>query len=183
MTAEEPRGARAIAVSLPEARRIKRAIESLDTGINVSRPQGATHPMGERGYAAQYLGMLKALVEQIEYGLRGGELHTDVQKGFFAGYERNIPAMLASESSKARWFTQFAGAGIMQVPHASQQMAACALAGQVIEHGMAAASEIAVGIDSPDFDAEEVVRQSEAMYEKAGELEKYVAEKRTQHGM
>ena len=84
MTDDSPRGARAHVIPLPEARRIKRAIESLDTGARVGRPSGApSHPMGERGDAAQYLGMLKALVQQIEYGLNGGPLQTDVQKGVF----------------------------------------------------------------------------------------------------
>lgn len=175
------RGARAHVVPLPEARRIKRAIESLGTGINVSRPPGTRHPLGERGEAAQYLGILKALVEQIEYGLHGGELHTDVQKGVFGAYERDMPAILAAESSKARWLVQFAGQGIMQLPRASQQMAATALAMKVAEHGLAASCEIAVGIDASGFDPEEAVRQSEAMYDAADELTKYVAEKRIEH--
>lgn len=182
MTNEQPSGARAHAIPLPEARRIKRAIESLGTGVNVTRPPGTRHPMGERGEAAQYLGILKALVDQIETGLRGGELQTDVQKGWFGGYDRDLPAMLCAESSRAASLVQFAAQGIMQLPRASQQMSATALGLQVAEHGMAAAAEIAVGVDSPQFDGEEVARQSEAMYAAADQLTKYVAEKRAQFG-
>ncbi|MFJ1900489.1 hypothetical protein [Streptomyces sp. NPDC088115] len=182
MTTEQPPGARAHAVPLPEARRLKRAIESLGTGISVNRPPGTRHPMGERGEAAQYLGILKALVDQIETGLRGGELQTDVQKGWFGGYERDLPAMLVAESSRAQSLVQFAAQGITQLPHASQQMSATAVAFRVAEHGLAAAAEIAVGLDSPKFDGEEVARQSEAMYEAADQLTKYVADKRTQFG-
>ncbi|MFE7111797.1 hypothetical protein ACFU98_29640 [Streptomyces sp. NPDC057575] len=178
----EPSGARAQAVPLPEARRIKRAIESLGTGINVNRPPGTRHPMGERGEAAQYLGILKALVDQIETGLRGGELQTDVQKGWFTGYGRDLPAMLCAESSRAASLVQFAAQGITQLPRASQQMSATAVAFQVAVHGLAASSEIAIGIDSPEFDGEEAVRQSEAMYDAADQLTKYVSEKRAQFG-
>jgi hypothetical protein len=180
---DEPRGARAHVIPLPEARRIKRAIESLGTGINVGRPPGAPrHPMGERGDAAQLLGVLKGLVEQIEEGLRGGELQTDVQKGLFGSYERDMPAILAAEASRASSLVQFAAQGIMQLPRASQQMSATALGLKVAHHGFAASSEIAVGVDKPGFDGEEVVRQSEAMYEAADELTKYVSEKRAQFG-
>lgn len=183
MTDDSPRGARAHVIPLPEARRIKRAIESLDTGARVGRPSGApSHPMGERGDAAQYLGMLKALVQQIEYGLNGGPLQTDVQKGVFATYDRNFPAILAAESSRAASLVQFAAQGIQQLPHASQQMAATALAFTVAEHGFAAASEIAVGVGAPDFDENEVVRQSEAMYDAADKLTEYIGEKRAQFG-
>ncbi|MFE3776130.1 hypothetical protein [Streptomyces sp. NPDC059122] len=176
----ESRGARAHVVPLPEARRLKRAIESLGTGVNVTKPPGTRHPMGERGDAAQYLGILKALVQQIEYGLRGGELQTDVQKGVFTAYDRNLPSILAAESSEASSLVQFAAQGIEQLPHASQQMAASALAFTVVQHGFAAAAEIAVGIQDPAFDAEEVARQSEAMYEAADELAKYTEQKRAQ---
>ena len=138
--------------------------------------------MGERGDAAQYLGMLKALVQQIEYGLNGGPLQTDVQKGVFATYDRNFPAILAAESSRAASLVQFAAQGIQQLPHASQQMAATALAFTVAEHGFAAASEIAVGVGAPDFDENEVVRQSEAMYDAADKLTEYIGEKRAQFG-
>ena len=183
MTDDSPRGARAHAIPLPEARRIKRAIESLDTGARVGRPSGApSHPMGERGDAAQYLGMLKALVQQIEYGLNGGPLQTDVQKGVFATYDRSLPAILAAESSRAASLREFARQGIMQLPHASQQMAASAAAFMVAEHGLAAASEIAVGVGAPDFDENEVVRQSEAMYDAADQLTDYVAQKRAEFG-
>ena len=182
MTNEPPAGARAHAIPLPEARRIKRTIKSLDANINVSRPPGTRHPMGERGEAAQYLGILKALVDQIETGLRGGQLQTDVQKGWFGTYERDLPAMLCAESSRAASLTQFAAQGVMQLPRASQQMSAAAVAFQVAEHGLAAAAEIAVGVGSPQFDGEEVVRQSEAMYAAADRLTKYVSDKRAQFG-
>jgi hypothetical protein len=178
---DEPSGARAQAIPLPELRRIKRAIESLGTGIDVGRPKLApAHPMGERGDAAQCLGILKALVQQIEYGLIGGPLQTDVQKGVFAAYGRDLPAILAAESAHVGTLVKFAAEGIMQVPHASQQMSAAALGLTVAEHGFAAAAEIAVGVDAPGFSDTEVTRQSEAMYEAADKLTDYVAGKRAE---
>lgn len=83
--------------------------------------------MGERGVATQYLGIPKALVEQIEYGLRGGALQSDVEKGVFGAHGRDLPAILAAEHSRAASLARFAGQGIMQLPRASQQMAATAL--------------------------------------------------------
>jgi hypothetical protein len=183
LTDEASHGARAHAIPLPELRRIKRAIESLGTGIDVGRPKLApAHPMGERGDAAQCLGILKALVQQIEYGLMGGPLQTDVQKGVFGAYERDLPGILAAESAHVASLREFARQGIMQLPHASQQMSATAVALMVAEHGFAAAAEIAVGVDGLGFAEDEVVRQSEAMYEAADMLTKYVAEKRAEWG-
>ncbi|MFJ2279260.1 hypothetical protein ACIOEZ_34490 [Streptomyces sp. NPDC087866] len=182
MTTESPRGARATAIPLPEARRIKRAIDSLGTGISVNQPPGTRHPMGERGVAAQYLGILKALVDQMETGLRGGELQTDVQKGWFNTHERDVSAILCAEADRARNLTEFSAQGITQLPRASQQLSATAIAFQVAEHGLAAAAEIAVGLDSPQFDGEAVARETDTMYEAADLLTKYVADKRAQFG-
>lgn len=136
--------------------------------------------MGERGVATQYLGIPKALVEQIEYGLRGGALQSDVEKGVFGAHGRDLPAILAAENSRAASLARFTGQGIMQLPRASQQMAATALALTVVEQSLAAGCEIAVAIDSPDLDPQETARESEAMYDAADELGKYVAHKRTQ---
>lgn len=137
--------------------------------------------MGERGEAAQYLGMLKALVEQIEYGLRGSELQNDVREGVLGAYGQDMPAILAGESSRAAALVEFAGQGMVQLPRASPQLAAAARALTVVEHGFAAACEIAVGFDSPAFDPEEAVRQSEAMHDAADELTKYVGQRRAEH--
>jgi hypothetical protein len=178
MTTEEPRGARTHAVPLPEARRIKRAVDSLETGLQTTRPASAQHPMGDRGYAAQYLGMLKALVAQTEEGLRGGPLETDVQKGWFATYERSLPSMLANTAGQLRSLSEFARQGIMQVPQASQQLSVAAVALLAASYAFAAASEIAVGPGTGDFDADEVVKQSEAMYEATDMLRDYVEKKR-----
>lgn len=183
MTTNEPRGARTHAIPLPEARRVKRAIDSLDTGLDVRRPPGAPqHPMGERGDAGQYLGILKALVAQVEEGLRGGPLQTDVQKGWFGAYERNLPSMLANTASQLRDLSGFARQGIMQLPHASQQMSVAAVALLVAQHAFAAASEIAVGFDAEDFHGDEVVKQSEEMYAAFDMLADYVTKKRAEFG-
>ena len=180
MTTEEPRGARTHALPIPESRRVRRAIDSLDTGLNAQRPPGAQHPMGDRGYAAQYLGMLKGLVAQMEEGLRGGPLETDVQKGWFGAYERNLPSMLASTAGQLRSLSAFAQQGIMQVPRASQQMSVAAVALLAAHHAFAAASEISVGAGSEDFHGDEVVKQSGAMYEAAELLLDYVKAKRAE---
>jgi hypothetical protein len=177
---EEPRGARTHAVPLPEPRRLKRAVDSLETGIDIRRPPGAQHPMGDAGYAAQYLGTLKALVAQMEEGLRGGPLEGDVQKGWFAGYQRDVPSMLANTASQLRTLSEFARQGIMQVPEASQQMSVAAVALLAAHHAFAAASEVAVGPGSDDFHGGEVVKQSEAMYEAVDMLTDYVTKKRAE---
>ena len=180
MTTEEPRGARTHALPIPEARRIRRALDSLDTGLQTTRPAGAQHPMGDAGYAAQYLGMLKAVVAQMEEGLRGGPLETDVQKGWFGAYERNVPSMLANASAQLRSLSEFARQGITNVPQASQQMSVAAVALLAAHHAFAAASGIAVGPGSADFHGGEVARQSEAMYEAADMLTDYVKQKRAE---
>jgi hypothetical protein len=177
MTTEEPQGARTHALPIPESRRVRRAIDSLDTGLNIQRPAGAQHPMGDAGYAAQYLGMLKALVAQVEEGLRGGPLETDVQKGWFGAYERGLPSMFANTAGQLRSLSEFARQGIMQVPRASQQMSVAAVALLAAHHAFAAASEISVGPGAEDFHADEVVKQSEAMYEAAELLLDYVQKK------
>lgn len=182
MTTEEPRGARTHAIPLPQGRQVKRAINSLETGLNITRPPGTKHPMGDRGDAAQYLGMLKGVVAQMEEGLRGGPLQTDVQKGWFGAYERNLPSILANTAAQVRDLSEFATQGVQRVPHASQQMAVAAAALRAASHAFAAAAEISAGIDAADFDAAEVVKQSEDMYEAADMLTDYVAKKRTEFG-
>lgn len=182
MTTEEPRGARTHAIPLPQGREVKRAINSLNTGLDITRPPGTKHPMGDRGDAAQYLGMLKGIVAQMEEGLRGGPLQTDVQKGWFGVYERSVPSMFANTASQLKDLSAFANQGIMHVPHASQQMAVAAVALLTASHAFAAASEISVGVGTADFHADEVVKQSEAMYEAADVLTDYVKQKRAEFG-
>ncbi|MFF7234371.1 hypothetical protein [Streptomyces sioyaensis] len=178
MSNDESRGARTHVILLPEALRLKRAIESLSAGIRVSRSPAIHHPRGERGEAAQFLGILKALVEQIEEGLRGGELQADVDRGRLTGYERQVPAMLAAEASRAFSFAQVAEHNIHKLPGAYQQMAVTALALRAAGHGFAASAEIAMGPDTDRFDAEEAARQSAAMYDAAEELTRYIAQTR-----
>lgn len=182
MTSQEPRGARTHAVSLPEAKRLRRALDSLGTGMQVHRTPGTQHPMGDRGDAAQLLGMLKAVIAQTEEGLRGGPLQTDVQKGWFAAYERSLPSMFANTASQLRSLSEFARQGITQVPLASQQMAVATSALLAASCAFAAASEIAVGVDSEDFHDGEVIKQSEAMYAAADMLTEYIAAKRAEFG-
>lgn len=178
---DEPSGARTIAVALPEARRLRRAIDSLDLPVPRSRP-GTVHPLGERGEAAQLVGTLRGYVQQIETGLSGGPLHTDVQKGYFTAYDRNMAALIANESDRVMTLSEFARQGIMELPHASQQMSVAAAALRTAAIAFAAASEIAVGLDSPDFDPKEAVRQSEMMYAAFDVLAGYVAAKREEFG-
>jgi hypothetical protein len=179
---DDARGARTHAIPLPQARQVKRAITSLDTGMDIQKPPGQQHPMGDRGYAAQYVGVLKAIVAQVEEGLRGGPLQTDVQKGWFGGYERNLSSMFANTAAQLRDLSEFARQGIMQVPHASQQMSVGAVALRTAAHAFAAAAEIAVGVGSPDFDQDEVAKESEAMYEAFDMLADYVTKKRAEFG-
>lgn len=182
MTTEEPRGARTHAVPLPQGREVKRAINSLNTGLNITRPPGTKHPMGDRGDAAQYLGMLKGVVAQMEEGLRGGPLAADVVKGLWAVYERSLPSILANTAAQVRDLSEFATQGIQRVPRASQQMAVAAAALRAASHAFAAAAEISAGLGAADFDGDEVVKQSEAMYEACDMLTGYVQQKRAEFG-
>lgn len=76
----DPDGARTFAQPLPEASRLRRALESL--GIIAFSLDTVANPLGERGDAAQYAGILATTIAQIETGLRGGGLHTQLQKGW-----------------------------------------------------------------------------------------------------
>ncbi|MFF7234452.1 hypothetical protein [Streptomyces sioyaensis] len=165
-------------ILLPEALRLKRAIESLSAGIRVSRSPAIRHPRGERGEAAQFLGILKALAEQIEEGLRGGELQADVDRGRLTGYERHVHAILAAEASRAFSCAQVAERNIHNLPCAYQQMAVTALALRAAGHGFAASAEISMGPDTDRFDTAEAARQSAAMYDAADELTRYISQTR-----
>jgi YD repeat-containing protein len=180
MTSDAPRGARTIAVPLPEARRIRRAIDSLNLPVPRRQPGAPEHPMGERGEAAQLAGALRAYAQQIEQGLIGGPLQEDTQKGWFTAYDYDRSALLAAEGDRLRGLSAFAQQGIVQLPKASQQMSVAAVALLVAHHAFGAAAEIAVGLESEDFDEAEAVKQSEAMYEAFDMLAGYVAEKRAQ---
>jgi hypothetical protein len=126
VTNNEPAGARTPAWPLPDARQLRRALESL--GITAHSRSGTRNPVGERGDAAQYAGILHAYLEQIETGLRGGELQTQFQKGWLTGYDRNNAGALGGIAERLDDLSRFAGAGIGQVPLASRQFSTAALA-------------------------------------------------------
>ncbi|KWW97411.1 hypothetical protein LI90_4383 (plasmid) [Carbonactinospora thermoautotrophica] len=174
---DEPRGARAMAQPLPPAPRLRRALESL--GVNARSGQ-TRNPLGERGDAAQLLGILKGVVEQIETGLRGGELQTHLQKGWFTIYGRDLPAILAGLSEHVGDLRAFAAGGIREITLASRQFATAALALRVAEHALAAAAEVAVG--EPGWDLETAEKLSDAMVRAADELTDYVAKLKAEFG-
>lgn len=150
-------GARTPAQPLPEARRLKRALESL--GVTAYSRTNTSNPHGERGDAAQFAGILAATIEQIETGLRGGALQTQFQKGWLNGYDRDNAALLAALGEQVKDLAGFAGAGIGQVPLASRQFSTAALALLVASRALSAAAEIST-------DTETGMKTAEALSEK-----------------
>ncbi|MFE3572551.1 hypothetical protein ACFXON_24395 [Bacillus subtilis] len=86
---------------------MRRALESL--AIAAYSRASTANPLGERGDAAQYAGILAATVEQIETGLRGGTLQTQFQRGWLTGYGRDNAALLAAVGEQVKDLAVFAG--------------------------------------------------------------------------
>lgn len=172
----EERGARLPAQPLPEARRLRRALESL--GVTAHSGQ-SRNPHGERGDAAQLAGILHGTIEQIETGLRGGALQTQFQKGWMTGLGRDHSQILGTIGEQLKDLALFAGSGIQQVPLASRQFSTAALALLVAHQAFAAASEIAVE-DQPDYPAAEAL--SDEMVRQADELARYVDKLKAEFG-
>lgn len=119
---------------LAKATALRRALESL--GVQATwPPAGVRNPWGERGDAAQYLGVLTAVTEQMASPLHGGELHGDMRKGYFTGYNRDLPAMLGALADRLGYDAGFAQWGAEQVPRASNQLVtAASLLAEDVEH-------------------------------------------------
>ncbi|WP_280335466.1 hypothetical protein [Nocardia wallacei] len=164
-----------LAQPLPEARQLRRALESIGV-TTYSRHPGPPNPHGERGDAAQYAGILHGCLEQIENGLRGGPLQTQWQKGWL-GVHQEHPAqsnptyVLASLGMQLRDLSGFAGSGIVRIPLASRQLSTAALAMLVAYRALLAAAEIAG--ETPDLKAAEWL--SDLMVANAHQLTVYVA--------
>ncbi|MET7816074.1 hypothetical protein ABZT26_35205 [Streptomyces sp. NPDC005395] len=167
------------AQTLPHRNRLTKALKALDVDVPERKPGQPQNPMGERGDAAQLLGAMAAMVEQMHMPLRGGPLHADVQKGYLGGYERDVPAIFAQLGDRAKYDEAFVRQGVEQVPHASQQLVMAAVAFGVAHKSMLAASLIAGGLDdltAESADAIEKLTLEAAEY--ADMLTKYVEEKR-----
>ncbi|WP_040743929.1 hypothetical protein [Nocardia transvalensis] len=164
------------AQALPEARRLRRALESL--GITTYSGQPLQNPYGERGDAAQYAGLLAAVLEQYENGIRGGPLQIQWMKGWFTGHSDDIAAILSTLAVQTKDLAHFVGTGISRLPLASRQLATTALAMFVASRALLAAAEIAS--DTPNFTAAEDM--STRMVANAHELARYIAHLESEFG-
>jgi hypothetical protein len=170
---------------LPEARRLRRALESLGVTAhagNVNARYGVPN-----ADAAQLAGALKAVVERIENGLRGAELQTQFQKGWFGGHDQDTAKILAQYAAHLDDLAQFAGQGIRKLPLASVQFTTAALAALTGSHAMNAAALIALAdaTENPENELEllDIAQQwAEEMIRQARELTDYVAAKQAQFG-
>jgi hypothetical protein len=178
MTTSSDGTAPASAVPLPEAPRLRRALESV--GLTAHRQPGAPpNPLGPRGDAAQYAGILAAFIEQVETGLRGGELQAQFQKGWLTGYSRSTPAVLASIGEQLGDLARFASEGMGEVPLASRQLSTAALALLTAARAFTAAADIATGEEPALASA---VKLSETMIANAHELARYIAKLEREDG-
>jgi hypothetical protein len=146
------------------------------------QPGQPRHPKGPTGDAAQYLGMLRGLVEQMTTALHGGELHVDVQKGYFAVYQRSVPAMLAALAERSQYDAAFTRQGVEQVPLASIQLLTAATALQAAGDALAGASVVASGGPGgarlTEKDAAVVQKRTEQAWHTSDLLHEYVEGKR-----
>jgi hypothetical protein len=127
--------------------------------------------------------MLRGLVEQMTTALHGGELHVDVQKGYFAVYQRSVPAMLAALAERSRYDAAFTRQGVEQVPLASIQLLTAATALQAAGDALAGASLVASGGPGgggrlTEKDAAVVQKRTEQAWQTADLLHEYVEGKR-----
>ncbi|MFJ9719967.1 hypothetical protein ACIRPQ_29245 [Streptomyces sp. NPDC101213] len=167
------------AQALPHRNRLTKALKALDAEVAERRPGQPQNPMGERGDAAQLLGALLALVEQIHMPLRGGPLHIDLQKGYLGSYERDVPAIFAQLGDRSKYDESFVRGGVEQVPQASQQLLMAALGFGVAGKAMLAASLIAEGFDGMTEESGKAIEKlTLEAAEYADLLTEYVAQKR-----
>ncbi|MFD4830152.1 hypothetical protein ACFWPV_09895 [Streptomyces uncialis] len=180
-SSETPRGAQGRAVPLPSKARIAEAIQALHSGARLQE-SGAPHPMGERGEAAQYLGVLKALVAQIEYGLKGGPLHPGVLSGQIAGYGDETTWLIAADAFDAEVKATMAGQRSQQVPHADFHLAVAALGFHVAENSLKAAAEISVGLQDSAYAPDHAAEFTASMIHTVEALAEFVAERKEKPG-
>ncbi len=170
MTVDDSAGrARTYAHPLPEARRLRRALDSL--GATVQRRTGSAAPIGDAD-APALAGMLRALTETYEAGVLGTEAQTAYQYGRLAVYdhdERRVLSALALQLRTAAGFTQQA---IDKVPPAARQLRIASLALECATWAVAAAAEIA-GYDN-EADLAAAGQMSGKAVDYAGALHKFM---------
>ncbi|MDX6315862.1 MAG: hypothetical protein QOF44_5326, partial [Streptomyces sp.] len=169
--------------ALPTASALRKVLKTLGAEVHERQPGQPRHPKGPTGDAAQYLGMLRGLVEQMTTALHGGELHVDVQKGYFAVYQRSVPAMLAALAERSMYDAAFTRQGVEQVPLASIQLLTAATALQAAGDALAGASVVASGGPGgggrlTEKDAAVVQKRTEQAWQTADLLHEYVEGKR-----
>jgi hypothetical protein len=165
---------------LPTASAMRKVLKTLGATVPERHPGQPKHPMGPNGDAAQMLGMLKGLVEQMTVALHGGPLHTDIQKGYFAVYERNTAGMFAAQAESARWGSQFMRGGVDRVPHASIQLLTAAAGLDAAYRAAAGAAVIAGDQDLTEDDAVQVKEWTEEAWEAVDVIHGYVEKKRAE---
>jgi hypothetical protein len=174
----DQRNARVPAQPLPEARRLRRALESL--GVTTHTGPRVPNPFGERGDAAQYAGTLHAMLEQVETALRGGELQPQFQKGWLNAYNRDVPGALGATALQIADMVQFAGEGMGRVPAAAQQLSTAVYALLVAQRAFSAAAELAT---SEQAGVDAAVELSQKMVLNAQELGRWAEKLHAEFGV
>ncbi len=108
-----------------------------------------------------------------ETGLRGGDLQTQVAKGWMNGHGRDTARILGTIAEQLRGVAALAGEGITREPFASVQFSAAGLALLVAAQAFRAAAEVTTA--GPDGDLSEAEAMSVEMVRLAHELGDYVA--------
>jgi hypothetical protein len=169
MTVDNGEGARAYAAPLPEARRLRRALESLGATVHRGRP--GSPPIGEAD-APIMAGMLRALTETYEAGVLGTEAQTAYQFGRLAVYDHDERRVLSALALQLRAAAGFSHQAIDKVPQAARQLRIATLALECATWAVAAAAEIA-GYDN-EADLAAAGEMSGKAVDYAGALHKFM---------
>ena len=170
MTVDDSAGrARYYAAPLPEARRLRRALESL--GATVHRGQPGSPPIGESD-APALAGMLRAMTETYEAGVLGTEAQTAYQFGRLAVYDHDERRVLSALALQLRAAAAFTHEAIDKVAPAARQLRIATLALECATWATAAAAEIA-GYDN-EADLAAAGQMSGKAIDYAGALHKFM---------
>jgi hypothetical protein len=156
---------------MPEARRLRRALEAL--GATVHRTQPGPRPLTEDD-APILAGMLRAMTELYEAGIVGTEDQTRYQFGRLAVHDHDEKRVLDTTAAQLYNATAFVVAAIGRVPGAARQLRIAALALDCAAWATSAAAEIA-GHDGTPTELAAAGQLSAQAVDAAARLHKFMA--------